>query len=153
MVAQGSKDILAEGNSAANDVFGGRMVIDSELLLEYGLNGMRKRGVAKVVQQCRRTHQTALRERYAAFAAVQERQLHDPKTVLVARVSSSPGSAVRPRDPAIVDGSEESNFLQALKRRSLDQLHQQRVVAGGGGEIGRSTEIVRRRGRCDVELR
>ena len=73
MVAHGSKDILAEGNSAANDVFGGRMVIDSELLLEYGLNGMRKRGVAYVVQQCRRTHQTALRGRYGAFAAVQER--------------------------------------------------------------------------------
>ena len=153
MVAQGGKDLLAERNPTANDVFGGRMVVDPELLLEYGFDGMRKRGVANVMQQCRRTCQTPLRERYMAFSAVQERQLHDAETVLVARVSSCPGSAVRPRDPAIVDRSEEMNFLQSLKRGSFHQLHQQRIVTGRRREIGRPTEIVRLRVRRDVELR
>ena len=113
------------------------MVVDPELFLEHGLNGMRKRGVADVVQQCRRTHQTPLRERYAAFAAVQERQLHDAETVLVARVSSCPGSAVRLANPAIVDSPKESNLLQTLERLSFNQLQQQPVVAGGnqGGRL------------------
>ena len=61
VVTQDREDVSTERNSAADDVFSSRMMINSEFLLEYGLNGMGQRGMADVVQKCCRTRDAAFR--------------------------------------------------------------------------------------------
>ena len=109
--------------------------------------------MADIVQQGGRTHQAVIRRPYAAHHAVQARQLHDPDAVLVTGVPDHPQVAVRSRDSAIVDGSEEADLLQALKRGGVDEFQQQWVVTGGiGNVVGRRTETVPHLWRRHVEL-
>ena len=98
IAAKNRKDVLAERLPAANDVLRRSMMIYSEFLPENGFHGMRQRGMADIVQEGSCTQQAALRSPYVAPEAVQTCQLHDPETVLVARVADCAGFAVRPRD-------------------------------------------------------
>ena len=115
---------------AAKDLLGGLVVIDGELRLEHGFEGMRQRGVSDIVQQGRDRDQAPLVRPELPDVRIEQRQPGDAEAMLVARVAAATGLAVRRRDAGVVDAAEEADVAQPLEGRGRDQAGQQRVDVG-----------------------